>query len=33
MFEIEGKYNKAKIFANEVDNETISQIMDLCNQK
>lgn len=33
MFEIKGKYNKAKIFANEIDNETISQIMDLCNQK
>lgn len=33
MFEIEGKYNKAKIFANEVNNETISQIMDLCNQQ
>ena len=33
MFEIIGKYNKAKIFANEVDNETISQITELCNQQ
>lgn len=33
MFEIKGKFNKAKIFTEEIDNETISQIMDLCNQK
>lgn len=33
MFEIIGKYNKSKIFANEVDNETISQITELCNQQ
>lgn len=33
MFEIIGKYNKAKIFTNEVDNETISQITELCNQQ
>lgn len=33
MFEIEGKYNKAKVFATTVENECISQITDLCNQK
>lgn len=33
MFEIIGKCNKAKIFANEVDNETFSQITELCNQQ
>lgn len=33
MFKIKGKFNKAKIFTEEIDNETISQIMDLCNQK
>lgn len=33
MFEIKGKYNIAKVFANEVDNKTISQITALCNQQ
>lgn len=33
MFEIKGKYNTAKVFTNEVDNETISQIIELCNQQ
>lgn len=33
MFEIKGKYNTAKIFANGVGNETISQIAELCNQQ
>lgn len=33
MFEIEGKYNKAKVFAETVENECISQITDLCNQE
>lgn len=33
MFEIKGKYNIAKVFANEVDSETISQITALCNQQ
>lgn len=33
MFEVEGKYNKAKVFASTVENECISQIMDLCNQE
>lgn len=31
MIELEGKYNKAKIFTDIVDNPTISQIMTLCN--
>lgn len=33
MIEITGKYNTAKVFTNEVDNETVSQIMELCNQE
>ena len=33
MFEIEGKYNKAKVFATVVENECISQITEMCNQK
>lgn len=33
MFEIEGKYNKAKIFATNIDENCISQIMELCNQE
>lgn len=33
MFEVEGKYNKAKVFASTIENECISQIMDLCNQE
>lgn len=33
MFEIKGKYNIAKVFANKVDSETISQITALCNQQ
>lgn len=33
MFEIEGKYNKAKVFATVVENECISQITEVCNQK
>ncbi|MDB3389636.1 RNA-splicing ligase RtcB, partial [Clostridioides difficile] len=31
--EIKGKYNKAKIFTDNVDSTTISQIINLCNQK
>lgn len=31
--EIQGKYNKAKIFTDNVDGETIGQIIQLCNQK
>lgn len=33
MFEIKGKYNKAKVFATAIDDETISQITELCNQE
>lgn len=33
MFVIEGKYNKAKVFADSVDEVTIGQIMELCNQQ
>lgn len=33
MFEIKGKYNTAKVFGTTVEEECISQIMDLCNQK
>lgn len=33
MFELEGKYNKATIFTDNVDNETISQVMGICNQE
>lgn len=32
MFEIKGKYNTAKVYGTTVENECISQIMDLCNQ-
>lgn len=32
MFEVSGKYNTAKIFTDAVDNESISQIIELCNQ-
>ena len=31
--EIQGKYNKAKIFTDNVDSETIGQVIQLCNQK
>lgn len=31
--EIQGKYNKAKIFTDNVDSMTIGQIINLCNQK
>ena len=33
MFEIQGKYNKAKVFATVVESECISQITEICNQK
>lgn len=33
MFEIVGKYNSAKVFASIVDNESISQVQELCNQE
>lgn len=31
--EIKGKYNTAKVFASVVDDETVKQIKELCNQK
>lgn len=33
MFEIKGRFNTAKVFATSVDDVTISQIMELCNQE
>jgi len=32
MFEVTGKYNSAKVFADSVDSVTLSQIQELCNQ-
>jgi tRNA-splicing ligase RtcB len=32
MFEIQGKYNSAKIFADIVEQSAISQVIELCNQ-
>ena len=32
MIELKGIYNTAKVFTQNVDQETISQIVDLCNQ-
>ena len=33
MFEIRGKYSTAKVFADKVDEDSIRQIYDLCNQQ
>lgn len=33
MFKIKGKYNSANVFATTIDDETISQITELCNQE
>lgn len=33
MFELNGKYTKATIFAETVDNEAISQILGICNEE
>lgn len=33
MFEIKGKYNKAKVFASRIDEATTAQILELCNQE
>ena len=33
MLELKGKYNTAKVFTDNIDSETISQIINLCNQK
>ena len=32
MLELHGKYNSCKVFTNNVDNETISQLINLLNQ-
>ena len=32
MLELRGKYNTAKIFTDNIDNETISQVIELLNQ-
>lgn len=32
MIELQGKYNKAKVFTENIEQQTISQIIDLCNQ-
>ena len=32
MFELHGKYNTCKVFTDNCDNETISQITELLNQ-
>jgi RNA-splicing ligase RtcB len=33
MIEIEGKYNTAKVFTDNVESEAIAQIVELCNQE
>lgn len=33
MLELKGKYNYAKVYTDNIDSETISQIINLCNQK
>lgn len=32
MIELKGKYNTAKVFTDNIDNTTISQVIELCNQ-
>ena len=32
MLELNGKYNTAKVFTDNIDNETISQVIELLNQ-
>lgn len=32
MFEVQGKYNSAKIFTDIVEQSAISQVIELCNQ-
>lgn len=32
MNELKGKYTTAKVFTDNIDQETISQIINLCNQ-
>lgn len=33
MIELYGKYNTAKVYTDNIDNETIAQIIELCNQE
>lgn len=33
MIELQGKYNECKVFTNNIDNETISQLINLLNQE
>ena len=33
VFEISGKYNKAKIYATTVDNASYAQVMRMCNME
>ena len=33
MFEIRGKYSTAKVFADKIDEDSVRQIYDLCNQQ
>ena len=33
MIEIQGKYNKAKIFTDVVDSASMAQVLELCNQE
>lgn len=33
MLELQGKYNTAKVFTNNIEEEAISQIIELCNQE
>ncbi|MCD3216888.1 RtcB family protein [Clostridium botulinum C] len=33
MIELQGKYNKAKVFTDNIENSAVSQIIELCNQE
>ena len=33
MFEVQGKYNSAKIFTDVADESAIAQVIELCNQE
>lgn len=33
MFELTGKYNSAKVFTDIIEQEAISQIINMCSQK
>lgn len=33
MIEIQGKYNTAKVFTNTIDQASIAQVIELCNQE